>query len=82
MWNEDLNSIILPTLSTMIFFIFTINFFRYLVGSPHIQIRDVTKEHNWKTISGVTKVLLGIYKPILRSSLIFFIKTKISSILK
>ncbi|XP_011699774.1 PREDICTED: diacylglycerol kinase epsilon [Wasmannia auropunctata] len=55
MWNEDLNTIILPTLSTMIFFVFTVNLFRYLVGSPHIQIRDVTKEHNWKAISGITK---------------------------
>lgn len=72
MWNEDLNTIILPTLSTMIFFIFTINFFRYLLGSSHIQIRDVTKEHNWKAISGISKVLLRIYKSILRLFLIFF----------
>ncbi|CAL1686703.1 unnamed protein product [Lasius platythorax] len=55
MWDEDLNIIILPTLSTMIFFIFTINFFRYLLSNSHIQIRDVTKEHNWKSIKGTTK---------------------------
>ncbi|XP_070156608.1 diacylglycerol kinase epsilon [Polyergus mexicanus] len=55
MWDEDLNIIILPTLSTMIFFVFTVNFFRYLIGNSHIQIRDVTKEHNWKSIRGTTK---------------------------
>jgi len=65
MWNEDLNTIILSTLSTMIFFVFTIHFFRYLVGNSHIQIRDVTKEHNWKAIRGTTKVFLRIYKTIL-----------------
>jgi len=56
MWDEDLNTIVLPTLSTMIFFVFTVNFFRYLIGNPRIQIRDVTKEHNWKAITGTTKV--------------------------
>jgi len=57
MWDEDINAIILPTLSTVIFFVFTINFFRHLMRNPHIQIRDVTKEHNWKPITGLTKVL-------------------------
>ncbi|RLU26489.1 hypothetical protein DMN91_000285 [Ooceraea biroi] len=55
MWDESLNTIVLPTLSTMIFFVFTFNFLRYLMGNSHIQIRDVTKEHNWKTITGTTK---------------------------
>jgi len=56
MWDEDINTIILPTLSTVIFFVFTIKFFRHLMRNPHIQIRDVTKEHNWKPITRTTKV--------------------------
>lgn len=56
MWNEDLNAIVLYILSIMIFFLFTIHFFRYLINNSHIQIRDATKEHNWKAISGITKV--------------------------
>ncbi|XP_024940826.1 diacylglycerol kinase epsilon isoform X2 [Cephus cinctus] len=31
------------------------SFIRYLVGDPHIHIRDVTKEHNWKTIKRISK---------------------------
>ncbi|XP_071869756.1 diacylglycerol kinase epsilon isoform X1 [Bombus fervidus] len=38
-----------------IFFILMLNFFRYLVREPHIHIRDVTKEHNWKSIRRETK---------------------------
>lgn len=60
MWEEGLNTIVLPTLSTMIFFIFTLNFLKYLVGESHIQIRDITKEHNWKTIRGTSKVFSRI----------------------
>ncbi|XP_076247982.1 diacylglycerol kinase epsilon isoform X2 [Calliopsis andreniformis] len=55
MFGDGFTTIILPTLSTMIFFIFTLNFFRYLVGEPHIHIRDVTKKHNWKSIRQETK---------------------------
>lgn len=55
MWEEGLHAVVLPTLSTMIFLVVTINFFRYLIGGPHIQIRDATKEHSWKPISGASK---------------------------
>ncbi|KAG5311936.1 DGKE kinase, partial [Pseudoatta argentina] len=55
MWDEDLITIALPTMSTIVFFVFAVNFFRYLIGSPHIQIRDVTKEHNWKAINETDK---------------------------
>lgn len=61
MWSEDLNIKIISTVSTVIFCVFTINFFRYLLNSSHIQIRDVTKEHNWKSIKGTTKVFSRIY---------------------
>jgi len=65
MWDEDLITIALPTMSTIVFFVFTVNFFRYLIGSPHIQIRDVTKEHNWKAINETAKVFLRIYRIII-----------------
>ncbi|XP_076390877.1 diacylglycerol kinase epsilon isoform X3 [Megachile rotundata] len=55
MLEEGFTTIVLHTLSTMIFFIFTINFFRYLIGEPRIHIRDVTKQHNWKSIRRETK---------------------------
>ncbi|XP_078039440.1 diacylglycerol kinase epsilon isoform X1 [Augochlora pura] len=55
MLEEELSTIVLPTLSTMLFFIFTLYFFRYLIGEPHIQIRDVTKQHNWKSTRKETK---------------------------
>ncbi|KAF3428058.1 hypothetical protein E2986_12619 [Frieseomelitta varia] len=38
-----------------IFFILILHLFRYLVKEPHIHIRDVTKEHNWKAIKRETK---------------------------
>lgn len=65
MWDEDLITIALPTVSTIVFFVFTVNFFRYLIGIPQIQIRDVTKEHNWKAINETAKVLLRIYRVII-----------------
>ncbi|XP_011139591.1 diacylglycerol kinase epsilon [Harpegnathos saltator] len=55
MWEENLNTIVPAMLSTMVFFIFTLNFLRYLVDDQHIPIRDITKEHNWKTVRGITK---------------------------
>ncbi|XP_033330475.2 diacylglycerol kinase epsilon [Megalopta genalis] len=55
MLEEELSTIVLPTLSTMLFFIFTLYFFRYLIGEPHIHIRDVTKQHNWKSLRKETK---------------------------
>jgi len=64
MWDEGLNAIVLPTLSTMILFVFTINFFRYIMGTSHLQIRDVTKEHNWKMITETSKVLARISRTV------------------
>ncbi|XP_029041823.1 diacylglycerol kinase epsilon isoform X1 [Osmia bicornis bicornis] len=56
MLEEGFTTIILHTLSTMLFFLFTINLFRYLIGEPPIHIRDVTKQHSWKSIGrGETK---------------------------
>ncbi|XP_053994936.1 diacylglycerol kinase epsilon [Hylaeus anthracinus] len=55
MLEDGLTTIVLPTLSTMIIFLFTLNFFRYLIGKPYIHIRDVTKEHNWKPITRAKK---------------------------
>ncbi|KYM94857.1 PREDICTED: diacylglycerol kinase epsilon [Cyphomyrmex costatus] len=55
MWDEDLVTIALPTMSTIILFVVTVNFFKYLMNGPHIQIRDVTKEHNWKAIRETAK---------------------------
>lgn len=56
MLEDGFTTVVLPTISTMIFFLFTLNFFRYLVGEPYIHIRDVTKQHSWKTIRQETKV--------------------------
>ncbi|XP_072744672.1 diacylglycerol kinase epsilon-like isoform X1 [Anoplolepis gracilipes] len=69
MWDEDLNVVVLPTLSILIFFVLTMYFFRYLINSyiqldlisSHIQIRDITKEHNWKPMSEITKAVKSGY---------------------
>ncbi|CAK9832937.1 Diacylglycerol kinase epsilon [Anthophora retusa] len=55
MLEDGFTTIILRTLSTMTLFILILNFFRYLIGEPRIHIRDVTKEHNWKSIRRETK---------------------------
>ncbi|KZC08572.1 PREDICTED: diacylglycerol kinase epsilon [Dufourea novaeangliae] len=55
MLEEGFTTIVLQTLSTMIFFVVTLNFFRYLIGEPHIHIRDVTKQHSWKSAKNETK---------------------------
>ncbi|XP_033214132.1 diacylglycerol kinase epsilon [Belonocnema kinseyi] len=56
MWEKEFCSVILPTISTMLFVAFTFNVIRYLVGDQHIHIRDSTKKHSWKSIRGVSKV--------------------------
>lgn len=56
MWEMELSSVILPTISTMLFVAFTFNVFRYLIGDRHIHIRDSTKKHSWKSIRGTSKV--------------------------
>lgn len=70
MLEEGFTTIVLPTLSTMILFIITLNLFRYLVGKPCIHIRDVTKEHNWKSITRENKVCIYVY---VSSNILFII---------
>jgi len=41
-------NVFLPTLTTILIFIFTINIIKYLTSDPHIPIRDTTKQHNWQ----------------------------------
>ncbi|CAL7933848.1 unnamed protein product [Xylocopa violacea] len=55
MLEDGFTSIVLHTLSTMVFFVFILNFFQYLLGDPHIYIRNVTKKHNWKSVRKDTK---------------------------
>ncbi|KAK9299621.1 hypothetical protein QLX08_007421 [Tetragonisca angustula] len=52
---EDGCSTIVLCVLFSIFFILILHLFRYLVKEPHIHIRDVTKEHNWKSIKRETK---------------------------
>lgn len=57
MWDVEVNTIVFQTISTMIFFIFTYNVVRYYSAEDrYIQIRDSTKKHSWKMISGTSKV--------------------------
>lgn len=44
----------------IIFFVLILNFFQYLARESYIHIRDVTKEHNWKSIKKENKVNLYI----------------------
>ncbi|KAG6802050.1 diacylglycerol kinase epsilon isoform X1 [Apis mellifera caucasica] len=39
----------------IIFFVLILNFFQYLARESYIHIRDVTKEHNWKSIKKENK---------------------------
>ncbi|XP_066588892.1 diacylglycerol kinase epsilon isoform X2 [Prorops nasuta] len=55
MWENEFNGVILPTISSMIIIAITFNFFKYLLSGSHIHIRDVTKEHNWKSIRQLSK---------------------------
>lgn len=55
MWDVDIGTIIVPTISTMLLFVFTIKFFKYFIGEQHIQIQD-SKHHNWKIIKKTSKV--------------------------
>ncbi|XP_046428712.1 diacylglycerol kinase epsilon isoform X1 [Neodiprion fabricii] len=55
MWEGELSDVILPTVSTMIIFVMTINIVRYLMAEPHIHIRDATKSHSWKPIKRISR---------------------------
>ncbi|XP_017893170.1 diacylglycerol kinase epsilon isoform X2 [Ceratina calcarata] len=55
MLEDGVTTIVVHTLSTMFFFVLLLNIFQYLIGKPRIPIRDVTKEHNWKSIKNETK---------------------------
>ncbi|XP_012256504.2 diacylglycerol kinase epsilon [Athalia rosae] len=55
MWGGELTDVVLPTVSTMIIFVLTVNIVRYLMAEPHIQIRDATKEHSWKNIKTMSR---------------------------
>ncbi|XP_034933931.1 diacylglycerol kinase epsilon [Chelonus insularis] len=50
MWEAGLCTVIIPTVSTMIIYMLTVNLMRYLMRDPHISIRDASKNHNWTTI--------------------------------
>ncbi|XP_011305118.1 diacylglycerol kinase epsilon isoform X1 [Fopius arisanus] len=50
MWENGLGTVLIPTVSTMIIYVITLNLVRYLMKDSHIPIRDVSKNHNWKNI--------------------------------
>lgn len=57
MWDVEVNTVVFQTISTMIFFIFTYNIVKYYSAEDrYLQIRDSTKKHSWKMISGTSKV--------------------------
>ncbi|KAJ8681555.1 hypothetical protein QAD02_017347 [Eretmocerus hayati] len=49
MWTEGLYTCVLPTISTMIIFVVTINVVKFLIGEFNVHIRD-RKKHNWQVI--------------------------------
>lgn len=58
MWDVEVNTVVFQTISTMIFFIFTYNIVKYYSAEDrYLQIRDSTKKHSWKMISGTSKVV-------------------------
>lgn len=71
MLEDGFVTIVLHTLSTTLFFILTLNLFRYLIGDSRIHIRDVTKEHNWKSIRRETKVYVLQYTYVQHFSNVF-----------
>ncbi|XP_014298896.1 diacylglycerol kinase epsilon isoform X2 [Microplitis demolitor] len=50
MWDSGLCNVIIPTVSTMIIYVLTVNLVRYLMRDNHLSIRDVSKKHNWTPI--------------------------------
>lgn len=57
MWETGFGTVILPTVSTLVVFVITINLIKYFMGDSHLQLRDVSEEHNWTTIAGNNKVV-------------------------
>ena len=57
MWEIEIGTLIVPTVSTVILFIFTVNFFKYFMVEQHIQIQDMSKHHNWKVINKTSRVI-------------------------
>ncbi|XP_043281428.1 diacylglycerol kinase epsilon [Venturia canescens] len=55
MWEAGFGTVILPTVSTLVVFVITVNLVKYLMCDSHLQLRDVSKEHNWTTIAGNNK---------------------------
>ncbi|XP_074098663.1 diacylglycerol kinase epsilon [Cotesia typhae] len=50
MWDSGFCNVIIPTVSTMIIYVLTVNLVRYLMRDNCLSIRDVSKNHNWTPI--------------------------------
>lgn len=58
MWDNGLCTIIIPTVSTVLLYVITMNVVKYFMKDSHIPIRDVSKQHNWTSIKGDSKVCI------------------------
>ncbi|CAD6241355.1 GSCOCG00002681001-RA-CDS [Cotesia congregata] len=50
MWDSGFCNVIIPTVSTMIIYVLTVNLVRYLMRDNCLSIRDVSKNHSWTPI--------------------------------
>ncbi|XP_069685226.1 diacylglycerol kinase epsilon isoform X2 [Periplaneta americana] len=48
LWNTELFSVFLSTLTAILIFVVTINIIKYMTSDLHIPIRDTSKQHNWR----------------------------------
>ncbi|KAL7288695.1 hypothetical protein TKK_0017420 [Trichogramma kaykai] len=54
MWSEGIYGCLLPTVSTMIIFVVTVNVVKFLIGEYNVHIRD-RKKHNWQLIKRTSR---------------------------
>ena len=53
-------TVVLPTISTIVLFVLSVNIVKYLMTDSHLHVRDVSKNHNWTIITGSNKVTVKI----------------------
>lgn len=55
MWADGFYGCLLPTVSTVIVFVVTLNVVRFLIGEYNVHIR-YSKTHNWQNINRTSRV--------------------------
>ena len=66
MWADGFYGCFLPTVSTMIIFVVTINVVRFLIGEFNVHVRD-SKKHNWQIIKRTSRVNFELFNKYLNS---------------